>query len=260
MDIIVCVKRVPFTQEVDLEIDPENKDIDREELAYVINDWDHYAIEAAVKLQEELGGTVTAVTLGTEEDEEVLRRCLAMGADRAVRIDPGERRLDGAGVARVLARVIGPLPHDLILTGVQAEDDNQGVVGIMTAELLGLNHAAVVTSLEPGAGELIIRCELEGGVDERSKIGLPALLSVQTGLNEPRYVSIMGIKKAAKKPLEVVALDDLGLEEAELAPRTILEEVFLPPETGGAEMISGDPARIAEILLGILKEKGVWAS
>lgn len=260
MDTIVCVKRVPFTQEVDLEIDPEQKDIDREDLAYVINDWDHYAIEAAVRLQEELGGTVTAVTLGTEEDEEVLRRCLAMGADRAIRIDPGKRRLDGLGVARVLARVIGPLKYDLILTGVQAEDDNQGTVGIMAAELLGVNHAAVVTGLEPGEGNLLIRCELEGGVDERSRINLPALLTVQTGLNEPRYVSIMGIKKAAKKPLEVVDLADLGLEEAELAPQTIIEEMFLPPETGGAEMITGDPSRIGEVLLNILKEKGVRAS
>jgi electron transfer flavoprotein beta subunit len=260
VDIIVCVKRVPFTQEVDLEIDPELKDIDREDLAFVINDWDHYDIEAAVRLQEERGGTVTAVTLGTEEDEEVLRRCLAMGADRAFRIDPGERRLDGAGVARILAKVIGPLPHDLILTGVQAEDDNQGLVGIMMAEILGLNHAAVVTGLEAGEGELLVRCELEGGVDERSKIRLPALLTVQTGLNEPRYVSIMGIKKAAKKPLEVLELADLGLEETELAPRTIIEEVYLPPETGGAEMITGDPAQVAETLLSLLKEKGVRAS
>jgi electron transfer flavoprotein beta subunit len=260
LDIIVCVKRVPFTQEVDLEIDPEKKDIDREDLAYVINDWDHYAIEAAVRLQEEWGGAVTAVTIGSEEDEEVLRRCLAMGADRAVRIDPGERRLDGAGVARVLARVIGSLTYDLILTGVQAEDDNQGVVGIMVAELLGLPHAAVVTGLEADAGELLIRCELEGGVDERSKIKLPALLTVQTGLNEPRYVSIMGIKKAAKKPLEVKDLMDLGLEEAELAQQNIIEEVFTPAETGGAEMITGDPGRIAETILNILKEKGVRAA
>jgi electron transfer flavoprotein beta subunit len=114
--------------------------------------------------------------------------------------------------------------------------------------------------LEVGEGGLLIRCELEGGVDERSKINLPALLTVQTGLNEPRYVSIMGIKKAAKKPLEVRALADLGLGAAELAPRTVVDEVFLPAETGGAEMITGDPAAIVETLLNILKEKGVRAS
>lgn len=259
MDIIVCVKQVPFTQEVDLELDEEKKDIDREGLATVINDWDHYVIEEAVRLKEEGGGTVTAVTVGPEEDEEVLRRCLAMGADRAVRIDPGERILDGYGLSRTLAQVLQGLPFDLILTGVQAEDDNLGMVGIMTAAHLGLAHATVVTGIDPGGGELTIRGELEGGLEERSVIKLPALLTLQTGINEPRYVSILGIKKAAKKPLEVLALEDLPLEAGALAPRTFIEEVFLPPETGGAEMISGDAGQMAEALLRLLKEKGVRA-
>lgn len=257
MDIIVCVKQVPFTQEVDLEIDAEHQDVEREDLATVINDWDHYAMEEAVQLVEREGGTVTAVTVGPEEDEEVLRRCLAMGADRAVRIEPGDRRLDGCGIARVLARTLQGRPFDLILTGVQAEDDNQGMVGIMVAALLELAHATVVTAIEPAGGELLIRCELEGGIEEKAAVTLPALLTVQTGINEPRYVSVMGIKKAAKKPLEVLSLGDLELAEADLAPGTYVEEVFLPPETGGAEMITGDPAAMAEALLHILKEKGV---
>lgn len=257
MNIIVCVKRVPFTQEVDLEIEAEKKEVDRESLAYVINDWDHYAIEEAVRLKEQGEGTVTALTIGREEDEEVLRRCLAMGADQARRIDPGERTLDGHGTARVLARVITAIPFDLILCGVQAEDDNQGMVGIMLAEHLGLAHAAVVTGIEPRDGGLVVQCELEGGVEERSRIMLPALLTVQTGINEPRYVSIMGIKKAAKKPLEVISLADLNISPDDLVPQVWIEEVFLPPETGGAEMITGDPAQAAEKILRLLKEKGV---
>jgi electron transfer flavoprotein beta subunit len=259
VDIVVCVKRVPFTQDVDLEIKVEKKEVDRESLAYVINDWDHYAIEEAVRLKEQGEGTVTAITIGREEDEEVLRRCLAMGADQARRIDPGEWTLDGQGVARVLARGLSGIPFDLILCGVQAEDDNQGMVGIMLAEYLGLSHAAVVTGIEPREGELIIQCELEGGMDERSKIKLPALLTVQTGINEPRYVSIMGIKKAAKKSLEVIPLADLNFSPDDLAPQILIEELFLPPETGGAEMIPGDPAQAAEKILQILKEKGVRA-
>ncbi len=257
MNIIVCVKRVPFTQEVDLEIEPGKKEVDRESLAYVINDWDHYAIEEAVRLKEQGGGTVTAVTIGSEEDEEVLRRCLAMGADQARRIDPGEQILDGQGTARVLARALADIPFDLILCGVQAEDDNQGMVGIMLAETLGLGHAAVVTGIESREGELIVQCELEGGMDERSRLRLPALLTVQTGINEPRYVSIMGIKKATKKPLAVIPLADLNFSPDDLAPRVLIEEVFLPPETGGAEMISGDPTQAAERILQLLKEKGV---
>jgi electron transfer flavoprotein beta subunit len=257
LNIIVCVKRVPFTQEVDLEIEAEKREVDRESLAYVINDWDHYAIEEAVHLKEQGEGTVTAITIGREEDEEVLRRCLAMGADQARRIDPGDLFLDGGGVAKVLARGLRDLPFDLILCGVQAEDDNQGMVGIMLAEHLGLAHAAVVTGIEPRGGEVIVQCELESGMDERSRIRLPALLTVQTGINEPRYVSIMGIKKATKKPLEVIPLADLNFSPDDLAPQVLIEEVFLPPDTGGAEMIPGDPAQAAEKILSILKEKGV---
>jgi len=257
MDVVVCVKQVPYTQEVDLEIDKSKKDIDRESLASVMNDWDSYAMEEAVLIKERLGGSVTVITVGQEEDEEVLRRGLAVGADKALRIEPGDWAGDGHGISKVLARVIRDLPFDLILTGVQAEDDNQAMVGIMLAAHLGLNHAAVVTGIELQDREALIRCELEGGLEERSHIALPALLTIQTGINEPRYVSVMGIKKAAKKGIEVIPMAGLGLTAEELSPQTMVEEVFLPPETGGAEMIAGEPAAIAEEILRILKEKGV---
>jgi electron transfer flavoprotein beta subunit len=149
------------------------------------------------------------------------------------------------------------MEYDLILTGVQADDDNNGMVGILLAEELGLVHAAVVTGIEPEENGARIRVELEGGMDEISTIPFPALLSIQTGINEPRYVSIMGIRKARKKELKVLNLQELALTEDDLQPRTIVEEVFLPPETEGAEMIEGDPSSIAEQLLRIIKEKGV---
>ncbi|MFH1349664.1 MAG: electron transfer flavoprotein subunit beta/FixA family protein [Pseudomonadota bacterium] len=257
MNVIVCVKRVPMTQEVDLEIDSSKKDVKKEMLAYVINEWDHYAIEEAVLLKEKFGGTVTAVTIGNEDDEEVLRRCLAMGADRAIRVDPEVRVLDGFVTSRVLAEVIRALEYDLILTGVQTDDYNQGMVGIMLAEHLGLVHAAVVTGVEAEGNEATIKVELEGGIEEVSKIKLPALLSIQTGINEPRYVSIMGIRKAAKKELNVIKMDELNLSGDDLSPRIIIEEVFLPPETEGAEILEGDPATVAEKIIQIIKEKGV---
>ncbi|MBW1782057.1 MAG: electron transfer flavoprotein subunit beta/FixA family protein [Deltaproteobacteria bacterium] len=257
MNIIVCIKRVPMTQEVDLEIDELHKGVKKDALAYVINDWDNYAIEEAVLLQEKFGGNVTAITIGDEEDEEVLRRALAMGADKSIRIDPGERELDGFVIAKILATVINDLEYDLVLTGVQADDDNSGMVGIMLAEALGLSHAAVVTGVQPEGDEASIRVELEGGTDEIAKIKLPALLTVQTGINEPRYVSIMGIRKARKKELAVIDVAALGLSEDDLIPRTVIEEVFLPPETAGAEMIEGDPSSVADELIKIIKEKGV---
>lgn len=257
MDIIVCVKRVPLTQEVDLEIDESKKAVRKDMLAYVINEWDNYAVEEAILIKEKLGGNVTAITIGSEDDEEVLRRSLAMGADRAVRIDPGDRDLDSFVLSRILAEVIKGMEYDLVLAGVQADDDNHGMVGIMLAEHLGLAHAAVVNGVDPEGDGATIRVELEGGMDEVSKIRLPALLSIQTGINEPRYVSIMGIRKAAKKELNVTQLNELGLSDDDLAPRTIIEEVFLPPETEGAEMIEGDPSTVAEDIIRIMKEKGV---
>jgi len=257
MNIIVCVKRVPLTQEVDLEIDPSKRDVRRDMLAYVMNEWDNYAIEEAILLKEKLEGTVTAMTIGSEDDEEVLRRCLAMGADKAIRVDPGTLELDSFTISKILAAVIKGLDHDLVLTGVQAEDNNEGAVGIMLAEHLGLAHSAVVVGIEPEGNEATIRVELEGGIDEVSKIGLPAVLSIQTGINEPRYVSIMGIRKAAKKELNVIDLGELALSDDDLLKRTTVEEIFLPPETEGAEMLEGDASTIAEKILRIIKEKGV---
>ena len=257
MEIVVCVKRVPQTQEVDLEIDGGGREVKKEMLAYAINEWDNYAIEEAVVLKEKLGGNVTAITLGGEDDEEVLRRCLAMGADRAIRVDMGDLVLDGYVVSRVLAEVIRGLDHDLVLTGVQADDDNMGMVGNMLAEHLGVSHGSVVTGVEVEEGRLKIHVELEGGIDEVSRISLPALLAIQTGINEPRYVSIMGIRKAAKKELKVMGVQDLNIPEEELQPRSVVEEMYLPPETEGAEMIEGDPGTVAQAILRIIKEKGV---
>jgi electron transfer flavoprotein beta subunit len=257
MNIIVCVKRVPVTQEVDLEVDRSGKDIDKESLSYFINEWDNYAIEEAVQLKEKFGGTVRAVTVGNEDDEEVLRRCLAIGADSALRIDPGDLVLDSFVISRILAKAIGNMVYDLILTGVQADDDNNGMVGTLLAEHLGIAHSAVVIGIETGNGGATIKVELEGGINEVVKIRLPALLTIQTGINEPRYVSIMGIRKASKKELIVKKVEELGLTPEELEARTEIEEYFLPPETEGAEMLEGDAGTIAERIIRIMREKGV---
>jgi len=258
MDIVVCVKRVPLTEEVDLIIDAQRKGIKQDQLAFVLNDWDNYAIEEAVLIKEKHGGTVTAVTVGNEDDEEVLRRCLAMGADRAVRVEPGDMsRFDSYGIAKILSRVVKDQPYDLIFTGVLANDDYHSMVGMMMAEELGINHVNMVIGIEVEGGKLRTTSELEGGLGEVSLVELPALLAIQTGINEPRYVSILGIRKAAKKELKVMDLSELGLSDEELAPRALLEEVYLPPETEGAQILSGDPDTIAVTVVEILTKKGV---
>jgi electron transfer flavoprotein beta subunit len=258
MDIVVCVKRVPLTEEVDLAVDEHKKGIKKDQLAFVLNDWDNYAIEEAILLKEKYGGTVTAITVGSEEDEEVLRRCLAMDADRAIRIEAGDvSRFDSFGISKILSRVVKDLPFDLVFTGVLADDDYCGMVGMMMAEELGINHANMVTAIEIENGKARTTSELEGGLGEVSLIALPALLAIQTGINEPRYVSILGIRKAAKKELKVMDLSELGISDEELSPRTIIEEVYLPPETEGAQILTGDPDKIASDFVEILTKKGV---
>ena len=258
MDIVVCVKRVPLTEEVDIIIDDTKKEIKKEQLAFVLNDWDNYAIEEAILLKEKHGGTVTAITVGNEDDEEVLRRSLAMGADKAVRIDAGDlSRFDSLSISKILSTALKDQSYDLVFTGVLADDDSSGAVGIMMAELLDLNHSAMVTAIDIKDGKASTTSELEGGLGEVSLIDMPALCTIQTGINEPRYVSILGIRKAAKKELKVIGLDELGLSEEELSPKTIIEEVYLPPETEGAQILSGDPDKIASDFVEILTKKGV---
>ncbi len=258
MDIVVCVKRVPLTEEVDLVIDAQKKGVKKDQLAFVLNDWDNYAVEEAILLKEKHSGTVTAITVGNEDDEEVLRRCLAMGADRAIRVEAGDMsKFDSFGIVKILSQVVKDLPHDLVFTGVLADDDSYGMVGIMMAEELNLNHSSMVTAIELEDGKVRTTSELEGGLGEVSVVDLPALITIQTGINEPRYVSILGIRKAAKKELKVMDLAELGISDEELAPRAIIEEVYLPPETEGAQMLTGDPDKIAGDFVEILTKKGV---
>jgi electron transfer flavoprotein beta subunit len=257
MNIIVCVKRVPITREIDLQIDTKKNDIKKDLLVYALNEWDNYAVEEAVLIKEKTGGTVTVITVGHEEDEEVLRRSLAMGADRAIRVDPKGIDMDTFIISKVLSKVIQTLEYDIVFTGVQSDDNNCGTIGGMLAEQLGITHACVVNRIALENGRATIHVELEGGMEEISSVSIPALLTIQTGINEPRYVSIMGIRKAAKKELSVVSLEELALTDEDLEPQTFIEEIFLPPETEGAEMITGDPSMIAERIIRIMREKGV---
>ena len=258
MDIVVCVKRVPLTEEVDLVIDEQKKGIKKDQLAFVLNDWDNYAIEEAILLKEKYGGTVTAVTVGNENDEEVLRRCLAMGADRAIRIEVDDAsKLDSFGISKILSQAVKDLPYDLIFTGGLADDDGYGMVGIMMAEELNVNHSCMVTSIEIDNRKARTTSELEGGLGEISLVDLPAVITIQTGINEPRYVSILGIRKAAKKELKIIGLSDLGISDEVLFPRVTIEEVYLPPETEGAQILAGDPEKIASDVIEILTKKGV---
>ena len=260
MNIIVCVKRVPETTEVDLTIDRSGKEISKSGLVFDLNEWDSYAIEEAVSIKERQGGTVTVITLGSEESNESLRKCLAMGADEAFRLtDPAFEGSDGLATAKTLAAAIRNLPYDLILTGTQAEDDGFGQVGVSVAEILGIPHASLVNRIETKDKKARVHRELEGGWEEIVEIDLPAVLTVQSGINEPRYVSIMGIRKVAKKEIKPLGISDLPLaaEDVGLQGSDIrVDQLSLPPAGKGAEWLEGKPEEIAQKLLAILKERG----
>jgi electron transfer flavoprotein beta subunit len=256
MDIVVCIKRVPDTAEI-VKIDPSNRDIERDRLASKLNDWDEYALEAAVQLKEKLGGAITAITVGPREWDDVLRRALAMGADRAIRIDEDVVKDDPYVVARILEAVIRNLSYDLILFGAQSEDFGSGQLGVMVAELLGIPHASLVVSLEIENSTARVRRELEAGTLELYTVELPALLTIQTGINQPRYISMAGIKRAMSKELQVISLNELGLQRERLVLIVTLEKLELPSVGKRAEFLSGTPEETVEKLARILQNSGI---
>jgi electron transfer flavoprotein beta subunit len=261
MDIIVCVKHVPETAEAELKIDSSGKAIEKAGLVYDINEWDDYALEEAVRIKEKQGGTVTAITLGPIDADSTLRKCLARGAEKAIRLtDPKFDNSDGYAIARILNSVIKTLHYDLILVGMQAGDDGSATVGPILAQLLGIPHATMIKKLELATDTAKVNRELEGGLEEQLEIKLPALFSVQTGINEPRYVSIMGIRKAMQKEIKVMTLADTGLTEADVGPQgswLTIDKLYVPPVEKQAEFLKGTPEEIATRVTEILKSKGL---
>ncbi len=261
MDIIVCVKHVPETAEADMKIDPAGKSIQKTGLVFDINEWDDYALEEAVQMKEKFGGTVTAVTVGPEDSDSTLRKCLARGADNAVRVtDPKLEGSDCYAVAKILHKAIKDLPYSLILTGALADDDGYTAAGPVLAELLGVPHASMVKKIELNGDLARVNRELEGGLEEVVEVKLPAVFTVQTGINEPRYVSIMGIRKAMQREIKVLGLTDLGLTEndvGELGSWMKIEKMYVPPVEKQADFLKGSPEEIATKIAEILKSKGL---
>ncbi|MGZ4815069.1 MAG: electron transfer flavoprotein subunit beta/FixA family protein [Terriglobales bacterium] len=260
MNILVCVKRVPDLSENELEINATGSDIVREELVYSINEPDNYAVEEALQIVGKVGGEVTVVTLGEEEDEEVLRREMAMGAKHGVLIcDPSFGGSDGRGIANILKCFVEKGKYDLILTGVQAEAGGAQVGGMLAA-LLNYPFASLVTGIEVLNGrKLKITREVEGGNREVIEIELPCVLSIQTGINEPRYVGMRGIRQVAAIPIPTFGAKELGIAAHMVGPtgaKVRRLNYFVPATGAGARMLSGSPEQMAEDVVEILKAKG----
>jgi electron transfer flavoprotein beta subunit len=261
MNIIVCIKRVPETSEAEVKIAPSGKDIIQHNLVYNINEADNYALEEALIIKEKFGGTVTVLTMGPKGADDTIRMALAKGGDSGVRLDDPEfADSDGLVTARILASEIKGMTYDLILTGCMSSDDGYSQVGPALAEYLGIPHASMVVKVEIQDKKARVQRELEGGLLEVVDIKLPAVLTIQTGINEPRYASIMGIAKASKKEITLKGLEDLGLKVEEVGrggSKTWIESLELPIQEKMAEIIPGQPEEAAGSLTNILKERGL---
>ncbi len=249
MNIAVCVKRVPDT-ETRIKIDADGKSIDESGVKFVLNPYDEYAVEEALKLKEQAGtGEVVAVSLGSDASQATIRTTLAVGADRGVLLRTDVRSLDPLASARVLARELGDGGYDLILFGKLAIDDYSHAVGTMVAELLGLPSVSSIAHLTIADGSGTAEREIEGGV-EVVEFRLPAVLTTDKGLNEPRYPALRGIMLAKKKTLEVkdVTVDAGAIEVVELA---------LPPERQAGRIIGEGPEAVPALLDALRNEAKV---
>jgi len=259
VDILVCVRRVPDTSENEIKLNAEGNDIERDELVYSVNEPDNYAVEEALQIRDRVGGTVTIVTVGGEDDEEVLRRQLAMGANHAVLIsDDAFSGSDGRGIATILKDFVRKGHYDLILTGVQA-DDGAAQVGGMLAAMLDYPFASLVNSIAVEDGHLRVSREIEGGNREINEIDLPCVLSIQTGINEPRYVGMRGIRQVASVPIPTLGAADIGADAAtvgERAAKVRRVDYFVPTLGKGAEMLHGSRGENADKVLEFIGAKG----
>lgn len=255
MKIAVCVKQVPDS-ETRIKMSGPSTELDQTGFTRVLNPYDAYAVEEAVKIKEAGEGVeIVAVTIGPETVKETLKKdCLAVGCDSAILIDdPALQGADEAAIATVLAAVLQKDSYDLILCGIKSIDDDSGQVGIMVAEKLGLPHVSTITHLEMGDGTLTAHREIEGG-KEIVTASLPALLTCQKGLNEPRLPSLPNIMKANMKPIEKMTCADLGLE---VPAAKVKIKMYHPPAARGACKLveNDDPAAAARELARLLNEE-----
>ena len=256
MEIVVLLKQVPATESL-IGIADDGVSIKTDDIKWVINPYDEFAVEEALKIKEAHGGSVTIISVGAEKATEAIRTALAMGADKGILInDPAAANCDGLSTARILAAVLKETPFDLIIAGQRAVDDDNFQVGPATAEFLGTPNISMV--IKQNIIDSKIRCHatIDGGT-VTLEAQLPALFTTQRGLNEPRYASLPGIMKAKKKPIDIKTIADIGLDADRIGkPLTRIVAMQFPPERKGGRMITGDSAQAKAVeLVKILHEE-----
>jgi electron transfer flavoprotein beta subunit len=251
MKIVIALKQVP-ARDSQLRIAPSGQWIQEADFTYEINEPDAYALEEGLQLKEKHGGEVVVLCAGSARAAQSIREALAKGADRAIHIEVEEAaQFDPLATARLLAGALQPEAPDLILTGLQSDDLGYGQTGVILAELLKLPHATIIMQVEKQDGAIRVKRELEAGWFQHVEIPLPALLTIQSGINKLRYATLMGIKKAKTKEVKRLTAADVGAKPA--APSVLLDRVYLPERTKHAQLFDGSPKEAAAKLVEKLK-------
>ena len=256
MKILVCIKQVP-QKDAPLKLSDDGKWI-REDVSYEVNEPDAYALEEALRQKEKHQGEVVVLTAGPARASQVLREALAKGADRAIHLEDDRfSRLDSANTARAIAAAIRPPiceeSFDLIVTGLQSDDYGAAQTGVLLAEVLGVPHATIIIGIEKTDDGLHLKRELEAGHYQHIDMKLPAVLTIQSGINKLRYATLIGIKQAKTKPVRKVAWADV---EPKLSKnQQQIERLYIPEKQKKTEMITAPPAEAAKKLVEYLKNQ-----
>jgi electron transfer flavoprotein beta subunit len=255
MKIVVCLKQVA-AHDAPLRLNAAGTWIQEADLSFAINEPDLYALEEALRLKEKHGGEVVVCCLGPARAQAAIKEALAKGAERALHLDnPALEGLDPYGVARTLAQAIRKENPDLVLTGLQSDDWGYAQTGVLLAELLGFPHSTIIMEIQVHGNALKVKRELEAGWFQWIEMPLPALLTIQSGINKPRYATLKGIMAAKNKPIQKLTPADLGLTPEDLAPRQKVSKVYVPAKKGQTEFLQGSPKEIAARLVDKLKNE-----
>lgn len=255
MKIAVCLKQVPTRDSV-LRLNAAGTWIQEADLSFEINEPDMYALEEGLRLREKHGGEVVVCCLGPARAQQAIKEALAKGADRALHLDdPAFEGLDVYGVARALARALQKESPDLVLTGLQSDDYGFAQTGVLLAEMLGLRHTTIIMEIQVNENALRVKRELEGGWFQWIDLPLPAVLTIQSGINKPRYATLKGIMAAKKKPIQKLTPADLSLTPSELAPRQRILKVYAPVKATQTEFLQGSPKEVVARLVDKLKNE-----
>ena len=250
MNIVVCIKQVP-AKDAPLVIAEGGTWIREADIGFEMNEPDSFALEEALRLKEKHGGEVVALSMGPERVKQTIKEALAKGADRGIHVaDDRFFALDPLATARSLAAAVRKEKFDLVLTGLQSDDHGFGQTGVLLAELLGLPHATIIMQIEVSDARMKLKRELEAGWFQWVEMPLPALLTVQSGINKVRYATLKGIMAAKKKEIVAVPRESLGVASE---PTERLERIYVPQKTKRTEFLTGTPKEAAAKLVEKLK-------